>query len=289
MIVILGDWDWAGVGFNLAEAISRCGIEVRHIVGNEHPFGYQYEILANDKNKEYIQYLLNNADYLLYMSSFWNFKPCGLIPPSHIKKGVYHVGTGYRVNPKFFNEMEGYDQFFGQGMERCNPDGHLLPVPIDTDKYQYQEREWDGKIIIGHSPSNDVNKNTVEFVRAVEALPYYEMELIRGVSYEECIERKKKCHIFFDQADGYEKLRIEQRAYGLSAVEAGAFGSVVLSGSVRKTPFCHVDGHTLKRRLEMVMGKADYLEQVSKMTRKFIVDYHGYAAVAERFRKVVER
>lgn len=175
-------------------------------------------------------------------------------------------------------------------------DGRWVPLPIDTERFPY---EWRDGRVVGHSPSVPERKGTLEFMEATSTLPC-EIELIQGVSHAECLERKRRCNLFFDQA-GWELSRFGGRPvgwYANSALEAAVHGIPTIAhlsdeafaGALRggkdiradcliiNTPL-GVEGirATLHRWLD---GPADERERHSRETRAWVERVHSYRAVA---------
>jgi glycosyltransferase involved in cell wall biosynthesis len=175
-------------------------------------------------------------------------------------------------------------------------DGSWVPLPIDTERFSY---EWRDGRVVGHSPTVPERKGTQEFIEAASALPC-EVELIQGVSHAECLERKRRCNLFFDQA-GWDLARFGGRPvgwYANSALEAAVHGIPAIAhlsdeafeGALRggkdirgdcaiiNTPL-GVDGirTTLRRWLDL---PADERERHSRETRAWVARFHSYRAVA---------
>jgi hypothetical protein len=175
-------------------------------------------------------------------------------------------------------------------------DGRWIPLPIDTERFPY---EWRDGRVVAHSPSRPERKGTAEFMEAASTLPC-EVELIQGVSHSECLERKARCNLFFDQA-GWDPPRFGGRPagnYANSGLEAAVRGIPTIAhlseeffeGALRggkdlradcliiNTPL-GVDGirATLRRWLE---APAEERERHSRQTRAWVERVHSYRAVA---------
>jgi glycosyltransferase involved in cell wall biosynthesis len=175
-------------------------------------------------------------------------------------------------------------------------DGRWIPLPIDTERFPY---EWCDGRVVGHSPSIAERKGTLEFMEAASTLPC-EVDLIQGVSYTECLERKRHCNLFFDQA-GWELPRFGGRPlgiYGNAALEAAVRGIPTIAhlseelfeGALRggrdlradclivNTPLgVEAIRATLRRWLE---APAEERARRSRQTRAWIERLHSYRAVA---------
>jgi hypothetical protein len=175
-------------------------------------------------------------------------------------------------------------------------DGRWIPLPIDTERFPY---EWRDGRVVGHSPSRPERKGTAEFMEAATSLSC-EIELIQDVSYAECLERKRRCNLFFDQA-GWDPPRFGGRPagnYANSVLEAAVRGIPTIAhlseeffeGALRggkdlradcliiNTPL-GVEGirATLRGWLE---APAEERERHSRETRAWVERVHSYRAVA---------
>jgi hypothetical protein len=175
-------------------------------------------------------------------------------------------------------------------------DGRWVPLPIDTERFPY---EWRDGRLVGHSPSLPERKGTREFMEAASTLPC-EIELIQGVSHAECLERKRRCNLFFDQA-GWELPHCGGRPLGIyanSALEAMVHGIPTIAhlneeafaGALRSSKDIRADcpiintalgvegiRATLQRWFDM---PADERVVRSRETRAWVERVHSYRAVA---------
>ena len=113
------------------------------------------------------------------------------------------------------------------------------------------------------------------------------------INNNECLERKKKCHIFFDQigdSSAYEMIKGETPMYGVSLLEAASFGSVCMShANFPNTPLIHVkNAHDIYNAILDLVNNPEKLKALCSATREWVVREHGYESVAKRFIKSIE-
>jgi hypothetical protein len=182
----------------------------------------------------------------------------------------------------------------------------LIPFPIDAIALPYS---WTDRRRVAHSPSSPSRKATDIFLEAVSTLAV-EVDVITGVSYEECLERKRQAGLFFDQAGAEDPSKLGVSTvvgwYGNSAVEAAAFGIPTMA---------HLSDVALRRadRAGMDLASIPVLntprspdgmrdcitsyfalraperEALARRTRDWILETHSYPAVASRLASVYER
>ncbi|WP_157173624.1 glycosyltransferase [Pseudaminobacter salicylatoxidans] len=188
-------------------------------------------------------------------------------------------------------------------------DGDYIPHAIDTSRYHYQ---WSDNKILGHSPTraeDPSKKGTHYFLNAIDRLRIRNPELwhgwsadiIQDVSYQECIDRKSRHALFFDQAGQHTQDRFGISEvigwYGNSAIEAMSFGIPTiahlsrhaLDGASRagfdiekSCPVINIErsSRSLARALEdfMTVSREERLT-LSRATREWAVSFHGYERV----------
>lgn len=116
-------------------------------------------------------------------------------------------------------------------------DHRLLPKPaFDPDT-----------IIVGHAPTGP-SKGTEAIAKVLA--PYrknkqIEIDFITKVPWQECIERKSRCHIFIDQVN-------EWGAFGINAIESLALGSSVLNSPLHPYVHQHWHGFTNASRIPIL-------------------------------------
>jgi hypothetical protein len=175
-------------------------------------------------------------------------------------------------------------------------DGAIVPQAIDVARYPYA---WHDGRRLAHSPTSEERKGTSDLRRAVEGLDV-ELDIISGVSYDESVERKASCNLFFDQAgrEQVSDLRTDRVIgwYGNSALEAAVRGIPTIAhlsedafaGGARA-------GLDLRRRCAIVntpLGSdgiretieayfrltPEEREALSHRTRAWVEEFHSYEA-----------
>jgi hypothetical protein len=104
--------------------------------------------------------------------------------------------------------------------------GWWLPQPIPitgTPKYDFNPPDDNHTIRISHCPTNIKIKGTDQFLKVMKhEYPEIEVSLIKDVDHEECMQRRRNCHIHYDQ--------FSLGAYGVASLEGLAMGQLVCVG-----------------------------------------------------------
>jgi glycosyltransferase involved in cell wall biosynthesis len=197
-------------------------------------------------------------------------------------------------------------------IERC----YFVPHSVDVDAFPYDWR--DGKTI-SHSPSSPSRKGTELFLEAIEKLDpslQIKLNLIQGVSHAECIARKRKSTLFFDQA-GWQKSN-----YPGKHLTIGWYGNSALEAMVHGIPtIAHLDNAALDNaarlgvdmrkkcpviNVPMIYGNGgvegmienierffrlskDERKELSLKTRKWVEEFHSYEVNSQQLADIYGR
>lgn len=232
----LGEYDLAGVAGRFAEA-SRG--DRRLVIRSAHKAQYAFFQFPTDidwgrHNREEVLELAQSADIIHLtndLKAYTHLRLHQLGKPAVL----HHHGTLFRNNP---GRMIAEARRFGMiqavstiDLLRPAPSElHWVPTAYDLDALAKIRKEHrrpdDGIVRIAHAPTNRAIKSTAAFEIAVrqlrsEGLPV-EADIIEGRTWAECMERKAKADIYFDQVG---------LGYGCNAIEAWAMGIPVVAGA----------------------------------------------------------
>ena len=231
-VALVGNNDWANVGYEFAKALRSVGVNAEMLIGNYHAFGYPQQGKLISSVKRLTEYL-EKAGIIQFMHSQF---PADIALPMNGKPVyVFHGGTVYRNNAEsfnaFFNEIVTgtliqSSDLFGLGAKN---EHWVLPC-IDASNYQpIYDRQDPEKLIIGHFHWNREGKVSAILDEAVEKLEAdpetkgrFEVRMdARRVSWRENISRIAACDLVVDQLKGL---------WGVTSLEAAALGKVPVSG-----------------------------------------------------------
>jgi hypothetical protein len=236
--------DYANMSHNNANALRSIGVYCNDYALSIHPFGYVSQSKAVTKDR--IRDIVNTFDVVQI------FHTCpillNVIQEAKFKGKiiVYHSGTRYR------NEHEYWNRVFNPIVHRCITDQtefmelgakgieYLAP---HTDLKPTEKRK-EGKLIIGHYPSNALVKGTKEIREMLE--PFKDNFEIRIdetiIPNEENLKRIAECHIYVELF----KPELNGKPYGcfgVTAFEATALGCVVLTNNLHESIYTNIYKH----------------------------------------------
>ena len=151
------------------------------------------------------------------------------------------------------------------------------------------------RIVIAHAPTNREVKSTRQFLAAFQRLQDeghpVELELIEQATWADCLERKSRADIFFDQT---------QLGYGCNALEAWGMGIPVIAGAQDETldemerrfghlPFYHATEETIYDALKELVESPELREQYGQIGYDYVRRWHDEPVVVEQLKRLYRR
>ncbi len=139
--------------------------------------------------------------------------------------GVVYSGTSYRNHWRDRNEQDsasGIVQFGTTIDMTCKIYGSKLawlPVPVPWVGRKSEEGD---KFHVFHSPARPSRKGTSKIIEEISRIDGACLEVVVGMSNEECLERKARADLCVDQFN---------MGYGVNALEAWALGMPVIANN----------------------------------------------------------
>lgn len=150
-------------------------------------------------------------------------------------------------------------------------------------------------MIIAHAPTNRQVKSTDQLIEAVERLQAegydVELDLIERRSWRECLARKAKADIYFDQIG---------LGFGCNAIEAWAMGIPVVAGAADETldemerrfgqlPFYHATPETIYDALRELIDDPKLRERYGQIGLAYVRKYHDASVVVDQLKAIYQR
>lgn len=170
-------------------------------------------------------------------------------------------------------------------------DVEWLPQPQNVERLaKMRQKRDDGRVLIAHAPTNRAIKSTASLIEAVERLQAegfpVDLELIEHRPWAECLERKAKADIYFDQVI---------LGYGCNALEAWGMGIPVVAGAADETldemerrfghlPFYHATEETIYDALRELVEDPDLRARYGQIGHDYVRRYHDEAVVVEQLK-----
>lgn len=313
---MLSNYDFAGSGWQISQAIRKHTSHNSIIIKRfSHERNYHTEYLISSGNNGKFQNFINKADIVHFKGDdpppkrHW----FGLRIPNKTKIVITVSGSKFRRLPngtssialrsypiRAYVEHSDFRTAISPDLNYPEFKGVFTPCLIDSESV---EPCWkiNSPPVIGYYPSSynrkGCNSHIIPALRELKDKGYKFEELpIRDVKQIESIELKKQMTVYIDQV-------VEEGYYGMSALEAMQFGVPVVaylseksmemsrSEELRNAPILNpgysVDGlvNLLKDILD---GKID-LNEVSKKTKQYCTDFHGYQKGARMWGEIYER
>ena len=279
--------DTAGQGIGLKRAFARYAPEVtfHSVVGNTNYIEYPPDVLW-DGIDPIAHELYEAADVVHLHNGITSIRR---IDPRHRKPAIdHHHGSAFRRTPGAYladdRRIGALSVCSTIDMTRYSEALHWLPQTVDEPRMQAiaeeHRRPADGKIRIGHAPTNRPIKSTELFLEAMGRLraryPHVQLELIERVPHAACLERKATVDIFYDQVG---------LGYGNNAIEAWVMGIPVVAGADDWTlaamqerfgelPFYRATERTLEARLEELILEPELRTEYAARGLRHVERFH---------------
>lgn len=145
--------------------------------------------------------------------------------------------------------------------------------------------EQEKSVMIAHSPyerKKEIYKGTNIIRKACEG---YELDVIEGLSYRECLKRKAKAHIFIDQVKGEGS----KGGLGKSGIEAMGLGCLTMTEIEQprdyNPPVINVNKDNLREKVEYYINNPEERKIMAEKQRKWVQDNLNYKTIGEKLYK----
>lgn len=148
---------------------------------------------------------------------------------------------------------------------------------------------------IAHAPTNREVKSTAAFLEAADRLRAeghdIEVDLIEGRTWDECLERKARADLYFDQVI---------LGYGNNAIECWGMGIPVIAGAAPATldemrrrfgdlPFYVATEATIYDALKALVESADLRAEYAAKGLAHVRQWHDEAKVVAQLQDIYQR
>lgn len=302
-VVLFAPKDYGGSMVQWARAINATTEwAARAVTITPHQFGYSTDLSYGiaENAGEPLDQLLREADVIQFKDELGFLDGSNGLASDFLSRfGKPVIYTTYgsfardrQDDPEYRRHVDTFD-----GVVALTPDlcfewtrrptfiGHA----VDTSSVPFTWRE---SMTVGHSPSRPKIKGTGPFLEAAERLQRthgIEVDLITNVSNRECVDRKSRVGLFFDQAG---------RNFGTGRV-IGWYGNSALEAASRGVPtIAHLSEESLDRAelggcsmrdAEIINSGITSADLYKTMQSYFDLDPNGRSSKAEATRRWVER
>jgi len=272
-IAVVADFNIAGQLSLLFKMINRYTIhKARLIILQGDYLSYDKDIILSEKKPDDInefKEIIQEADFFHFGRFPVEFADLNwdkyLRPDNAI---IQYFGSELRSNPEQIYQWHKKNNIVGLSawdytMLEKSPFFYHVNIMCDFSRVK-PCLPPDDIVRICHPSTNREIKKTNVFLNVMESLKKkypVEIELIEGVSNDECLEIKKRCQITYDQ--------ISVGIYGLSAIESMAAGHAVLCGISNfaasyhpDNPIVYITEQNLRERIEYLLKNKSEITRI---------------------------
>lgn len=317
ILIINQTIDCAGGKILINDAINKfTKHKSRHLLGRETYLCYKTDlVLGKVRSLKQLVELVEKADVLWF--HLWDFN----CPFGPINWKYFLEGKKVLFNPQSSNEyMKPRHKAFKEGLLYGYYDN--LPVQVvvfhGTDLEVYKGSKWgpivkpindppylpessktfDGELIIGQSPSKTQMKNTKELVDVVEGLKTagypIKLDILSGISHEECLKRRRHHHISFDNltqghpgSSGWESLSLGIPT--LVRIDKREMDVLTEFAEGNPPPFINVDSkEDMYNEFKKLILDRDKLKSLSFYCRQWMEKYYKEERLIKYWLKIIE-
>jgi glycosyltransferase involved in cell wall biosynthesis len=168
------------------------------------------------------------------------------------------------------------------------PGSKVLPLGVDLSKFSYVDKDFSGKLIIMHAPTDMEFKGSVYILDALNQLVAQgypiEINLVKNVTHNELIAEYSRSHIFIDQ--------ISIGWYGTAAVEAMATGCPTACfidelylqyiDFASEIPITNISKEHVYQSIKTLIDDREKLKSISLKSREFVENIHDIKTVTHQ-------
>lgn len=284
--------DTGGQGIALKRLFDATGeAEVRSVTSSTNYIGYEQDLVWPDDRGAIkawardadVWHIRNNPRAIRGFANWQRpMRPCLM----------HEHGTQYRTHPDVilaWCEVNNAQLLVSTiDLMTLSPLGRWMPAPVEIsriEKYRDKPRGR-GRLLVVHAPTQRRVKGTDEFLAAVDEVRArghdFDVDVIENASLDECLTRKGRADIFFDQL---------MFGYGNNGLEAMAMSIPVLSGArdpsvtakiqsiAGALPYHDAADGTLADRLEELLVDRELRARLARRGRTYVERFHSDDAV----------
>ena len=226
-VLNLSSNDYANFSHLNADALRSVGVSCLDWTTNLHPFGY-------DKQSEKVSYSHIEKNYKNFdvIQVFHSCPTIYKIVKDHPNVIIYHTGSRYRESKETYDELFKGRTIVTDQCEFLLHNHEFIYLAPHTTLKPVEKRK-DGKLILGHFPSNPRVKGTDDIRRLLAPFEDdFEIRIDEAIlPHEENLKRIAECHIYVELF----KPELNGKPYGcfgVTAFEATALGCLVVTNNI---------------------------------------------------------
>lgn len=285
--------DYANMSHNNAQALRFIGIDCDDWTMSVHAFQYSSQsevVTAKHIMDRFLEYDV--------IQLFHSCEKTYMLIMAHPNIVVYHTGTRYRMNKRYYDELYMGRTIATDQCEFLLHDPSMLYVAPHTT-LQPAQRPYRTKLRIAHYPSNHLVKGTKTIQRLLE--PFKDR-------FEIDINTNREPHAKNLYRIGLADIYIElfnptqngqpYGCFGVTAFEATAMGGVVVTNNVNRQAYEDVygahpfltpnDEMSFIQAIESLAVPREQFDAIRQDLHKGFMDKHSIQATGERIKQIID-
>lgn len=312
ILLVSMPFDCAGGKILLSKGINKYTKHFcRLLTTGQNYMKFENDIIFNNNNSKLLS-IIEKSDVLVFFMQDYSFNIGNLDWREHLqgKRILFNGQCSPWLRGNWRNDLVAKNQLFNYyAKTTVQPFNFKAPlfyknekwmpvyIPIYDKEYSPEEKSFEGKIIIGQSPSESARKDTDIFVSAFKKLRKkhrnIEMDIVTGVDNKTCLKRKRGWHIAFDNiSDGYEgKSGWESLSMGiptLTGMNKAQEGTLRIWGRAPQPFHLVEDEKSLYYGIDYFLSNREKLSKASHDSRFWMQYYCHPQRVIGRFIDIVE-
>ena len=295
-VVLVAKNDWANLGAQYARSLRKIGVDAIMFTGNSHKFKYPNQGIKFRSISKILPYIKEAK--IVHLLHSQNIIP--IVNLKGKKVVVSHTGSRYRTKyievNKIFNTFVDLSIVGGSLYGKGAKNEYWIPGGVvDTQLLKPMYKKSSDKIIIGHYPSSSKMKGSETITNVMKNVKgnYIFKYNPKVISWQNNIKRLNECDIYIESF-------VENRSFGIAALEAAALGKIVISAYAFKQKYEETTGELglipvknqkeLKEEIERIINlPKNKILEMKKRSREWVEKYHSYEAVGLRLLKIYRK
>lgn len=275
--LFLTEWNCANSPHRLAAAVNtQPRWQARVATRDARPFMYEKDIIK--PSQEQLEELYGWADVIVFHDG-WPREPLLALGKPLIH---YYHGTYYRAQWQSLNELDSDHRIpqLCSTLDLSLYGAEWLPAPMGELGHVVPGPRSD-KFRVGHATTRRKVKGTDLIIEALADMPGVEVDIIEGVSHEECLMRTAACDVMVSQFElGYGAQALESWRLG-RAVIADAREEIVdlMKSTIGYLPFARSSPDELRDLVEMMRRDTMLLTNWEDAGLRYLDTFHDPAKI----------
>jgi len=318
-ILFLAIDDWANTGWRFFKCAQMLGLKAMGFKGVSHPFHYPEQLVVHPElvrqnsipimtlgEGNELSNFVRHSSIIHFIASSCIFTGVNLDDKAVV---MQHGGRAYRTRHESMNEL--YNQFCDAAIIQC-PDllgfgaknEKLIFYPVDTNFIRPSFDRAGKKLVIGHFPSQPLEKGADAVVKVMDRLrevtdKFEFRQADSQIIWLDGLSRMRDCDLIIDVFSAKTIAGLDYGTWGNASIEAAALGRVVVTMSLHEDVYkeeygdcalqvANTEDELLETLLRFTEMSDDELLAEKMKTRQWVEEKHSMEATAMRLLPVYQ-